>query len=457
MEKIKKKINIQNLFVIFIIMQPIIDMITSILVRHVSETFTLGIIIRALFMVIVAIYALIISDKKYRIGSLIYYVILGIYMLAFVFVMYKENSTNMIFTQIKGVVKAFYLPVILISLYPIFKKHKIHLSDDVFIYTLLGYTGIMLIARIFNIAYPTYSIGLNIGTVGLFYAANEIGVIICILSGFLANKLMKEENKITKKTVFYVISLAIYVFAVLEMGTKVPILGFLALLVGTIFIAIIKIFQEDKKKYIQKLVGIVVLLIVILFTAGYTPVGKNIERNYGISFPKIEFKENENNNGQNETKKFNTVEEATTAAISGRDIFLKDNMEKFKNSNVENKLVGIGYVDKTEDGELGLLKTVEIDYFDIFLLQGIIGFILFFTPVLIALFIILKKILKNIKIAIFDLDVLYMLFSLAISFGIALFAGHTLVAPAVSIYIAIIIIQLNKRLDVIQNDNKIEG
>ena len=69
-----KKINMNRICIIFILIQPIIDMITSILVRNVSSVFTIGIFIRAIFMVFVVLYSLIISNSNDRKKIFIYYV-----------------------------------------------------------------------------------------------------------------------------------------------------------------------------------------------------------------------------------------------------------------------------------------------------------------------------------------------------------------------------------------------
>ena len=65
------KIDMKEIIIVYILLQPIIDVITSFLVRSVSEVLTLGIIVRTLFMIFVAIYSLIISEKKYKIKLLI--------------------------------------------------------------------------------------------------------------------------------------------------------------------------------------------------------------------------------------------------------------------------------------------------------------------------------------------------------------------------------------------------
>lgn len=446
MEKIKK-LNIQKLFTVFIIIQPIIDIITSILVRHVSNVLTLGIFIRAIFMVAIIFYSLIISDNKYRIKMLIYYGIFAIYSICFLITMYQMNGTNMIFAQLKGLIKCFYLPIVFVSLYPIMKQNKVQVDNKVLIYTLLGYTITIFVTKILGIAYPTYSIGLNVGTTGLFYAANEIGIILGILAIFLFNNMFLKQVDNLKDKILYIVSIFLYIFAILEMGTKVPILAFAGILTIITIMCIVKIFTLDKKIYLKKLMGLICLTIIIGVCVPYTAVGKNIERNYGVKFFKIldiTFKEPSREIKPNEDeKKFANKEEVTTAIVSGRNLFLQNNMEEYKNSGVENKMLGIGYADKNENGYFDR-KTVEIDYYDIFILQGIIGFILFFIPIGVSIFIIIKKFIKNFKESIQDEEVISMLVALGLSAFVAMFAGHTLVAPAVSIYIAIIFIKLNE-------------
>lgn len=448
MEKIKK-LNIQNLFIIFIIIQPIIDIITSILVRHVSNVLTLGIFIRAIFMVASVLYSLVISDKKYRLKMLIYYGIFAIYSICFLACMYKMNGTNMLFAQLKGLIKAFYLPIVLLSLYPIAKQGKVSINNKVFIYTLLGYTITIFITKIFGIAYPTYSIGLNVGTTGLFYAANEIGIILGILAIFLFDNLILKKIDNIKDKILYIVSMFLYVFSILEMGTKVPILAFAGIFAIISIMCVIKIFTVDKKLYLKKLIGLVLLAVIIVVSVPYTAVGKNIERNYGIKLFKIldiSFRDPSYEvKPENDEKKFNNKEEVTTAIVSGRNLFLQNNMNIFKNSIIANKMFGIGYVDKNENGYFDR-KTVEIDYCDIFILQGIIGAILFFAPILIFVFMLIKNLLKNFKNVILNEDVICMLTAIGLIAFVAMFAGHTLVAPAVSIYAVIILIKLNNYL-----------
>ncbi len=450
-----KKINVNNLIMLFIIMQPIIDIITSLLVRNVSSTFTLGIFVRTIFMISIVLYAFFNSEKSYRTKMLIYYGAIFIYSIIFLFTMYKENGTNMIFAQIKGLVKTFYFPIVLVALYPLMKQKKIEVEDKTFIYALLGYTLTIFLAKIFNIAYPTYSIGLNVGTTGLFFAANEIGIVMAILVIFLFNNLFLKKVDNIKDKIIYIVSLFLYVYSILEMGTKVPILGFIGMIAIIFIICIIRFFTVEKKFYLKKIVELVTLMTIIGILLPYTAVGINVEKNYGIKFFKLSNSvqegkvEEKQEKVEEPPKKFNNTEEVTTAVVSSRNLFLKMNLDLYKNSSFINKIVGIGYVDNSE-GQFKDIKTIEIDYFDIFILQGIFGAILFFIPIAVILFLILKKSILNLKNIIKNEDVLTMYTMLGLAACVAMLAGHTFVAPAVSIYIAFIFNKLLNKVEEIE-------
>lgn len=60
------KINFQNIFIVYILLQPIIDIITSLCIRNISETLSLGIVIRVFFMLFVMIYSIIKVPKKIK-------------------------------------------------------------------------------------------------------------------------------------------------------------------------------------------------------------------------------------------------------------------------------------------------------------------------------------------------------------------------------------------------------
>lgn len=78
--KKEKKIILLNWY---IILQPIIDILTSLGVRYGSDSITLGVAIRAVFVGIMAFYVMFIYRGKYEKAVKIYVAIISVYVLLF--------------------------------------------------------------------------------------------------------------------------------------------------------------------------------------------------------------------------------------------------------------------------------------------------------------------------------------------------------------------------------------
>lgn len=427
MEKIKQKLTMQNAIIVFLILQPIIDIITGLTVEYAHSTVTIGIVIRTMFMAFLVILGLIKADKKYRLWMIVYYFILFTYMIIFLINSYMKNGTNLIFLQIKGLVKNFYLPTIIVSLIPIFKKYNIKIDNKILNITLIIYALTICICSFTNFALPTYKERDKAGTVGLFYSGNEIGAILCILSPFLLVNFTKRNLKILEY-----VYLLLVIYAVLQVGTKVPYFGLIILIMVIICACIVKGKINKNKHLYKKASAFFLLLIVVYLLTGLTPVGDNLTKIYGDVFiiTKDTF-----TGGRKPPKltEFNSFEQFKTTTVSERNELLANNKEKFVNANIIDKILGIGFVDNQEN--IKELKLVEMDYYDIIFCNGIIGTILFATPLLIfAIVLIYYTRLDKTKLGIEQV------YSIIMSLIVALMAGHVLTSPAVSIYIAIILL-----------------
>lgn len=441
MEQLKEKINMQNIIITFIILQPIIDIITGISIQYTNISITFGILIRTVFIIFCVILGIIKAKKKYKIAMCTYYSVLTIYMIGFLVNAYIENGTNLMFTQIKGLVKNFYLPIILVALIPIFKEYKIQIPRKTLNISLLIYTVTIFICNIIGIAFLTYKAGDKAGTVGLFYSANEIGAILCLLSPFLIVDFIRR-----KVTIWDIVSLVLLVYAVLQLGTKVPYFGLIILILAIIFTCIIEI-KVNKKNLYKKAGAFFAFLIAIYLVTGLTPVGENLTKIYGDVFlvTKENFKFGNQEQKPRELTEFKNLAELKTAAVSGRNDFLKANSQKYKNGNFVDKTIGIGFVENKE-GNFEELKQTEMDYFDILFCNGIVGSLLFAIPIITFLITLIHStIIKRKKI---DLEEVYFIVMAGI---VALLAGHVLNAPAVSFYIAIILLRYASKLKNLEN------
>lgn len=436
-----KKINFNKFLILYILIQPILDVLTSVFVRNISASLTIGVFVRTIFMAIIVIYSLIVLNKKDKIKLFAYYMLLAIYSIIYMVICYFNNGTNMIIIQIKGLVKTLYLPVVLASMFALYKFEKIKINTKYLIYVLCSYCAVIVFAKYFDIGYSSYMYGTKLGTVGWFYAANEIGAILAILAPYL---LIEKTN--AKINIFYLITYVLLICSILELGTKVPFLAFIILIIINLIINVYRIFALKGKEYLKKLIISFASILFVILIIGVTPIGKNLNINF-IKFEKDNIsqevpEEPENNN-------IGTFEGDVT---SGRTGFFKDNFQAYINSGCSRLLFGTSYL-KVDGGEVVEKKLVEMDFFDIFINHGIIGFILILGPMLIMTVSIIFKNLKQFTKLLKEPERLYYLYAYFIGLAVSFLSGHVLTSPAVSIYIIIALI-LNMQ---IINDEKIEG
>ena len=437
-EKIKKitsKINFENILIIYIILQPIIDIITSLCVRNISESLTFGIFIRTIFMVYLMIYTFFKVDKKSKWQILIYYSLIAIYCISFIINSYTKYGFSLIFTQIKGLVKTFYFPIILASLLILFKNKK-YLSKHKYLNISLAiYVLTIVICKIFSVGYPTYPLKANVGTIGLFYAGNETSAIVALLSPVCFGTFISQ-----KFNIFNAILCALTIFAMLEIGTKVACISTIILLILAIIISTIKLIKKEQKGFYKQFISLVLIGLLTFLFIGNTCGGKNLKIEPIFFNEKINSSQN-NDNKKNETSKDDKTTANTTTLLSGRNKFFKNTLKKYNSSSIIDKTVGIGYISPKKN-ILQESKLIEIDYFDIFFCHGILGTLIYIIPLIILMFVSLKrffiKFIANIK----NYTLIFMIYSILIGFGIALTAGHVFTAPAVSMVLILTILEM---------------
>lgn len=406
---IKKNINI--IVAVFLLLSPILDLLTGLCLHTFKINFTIGIIIRVIFLISICLITLFTFKKK---KILIPYLIIGLYMIFYLIgnIIYKDSSIT---KEIQELVKVFYFPILLISFYEL--KDEIRISKMTLFTILLLYLIFIFVPTILGIGYETYEIT-KAGTLGFFNSANEVSGIISILTPIMFIVLYKSKN-ITPK----IILIIIYLVVILMMGTKTPLLALL--ITSTISLIYFWINMVKEKKYkniisslIVVLIGTICLSIIIPKTNFY----KNIETH--LHYLKL----------NNITEVFKDEKLIDHFIFSSRLKFLNNKAKIYKKSSTYQKLFGIGYINNNKT-----TKMIEMDYFDIFYSHGIIGFVIFFIITLYALI----KVLKNNIKKTYENWMLYT--SLLLIIFLAFFTGHIITAPSVSLLSIIFILELNKR------------
>jgi len=408
--------NIKKIITIFLIIQPIIDVIAALTLNYLHINLTLSSIIRLLFLLLCIYYLLILNKTENKKKNKIIILLITTYIICFSLTTIISKDINALTYELKNTINTFYLPIILISLIDMFKQYKIKIKLKHISYIYLIYITLIVIPNITHTGFNSYWHS-KLGTTGWFISANAIGNILSILLPIIILYII-DSNKNKIINIILILS-TLYVFA--TMGTKVPVLSLGICTITTLLYYIIKWIKNKKYKNITiSIVTTTILLITSIILLPKTSFYKNIQihKNY-LGF-------------NNYLEVLTNYELIDHFIFSQRLTFLNNTHNNYKQSNILEKTFGIGYIENYAKDNVST-KTIEIDYFDILYRNGIIGFILYFSILLPIIIKTIKKTkTKNLKNIEFKTCILLILL-------LSLFSGHVLITPAVSIFVSLII------------------
>ncbi len=418
----------QKLIYLYFIILPIIDVITSLITRFTDINLSLGMIVKGLTMVFSVMYIFLWSKSKYRKASIYYIIILAIYGIMYFITKTDMLSLHNIVHEISYAFHYLYYPIMIIGVFNIFEDFKIskEMIYKIILINSFIYVFLLLIPYITNTSFNSYRWNNVKGQNGWFYSANETGAIsILLLSGML---LLLDNNK--KYKILFTIPMLISIALI---GTKVSYLG---MIIVTVLVALTFVLREKKDRF--KLPIILILFLAII--CNFSPTLSNLENRADqlddtdeVVGKKYKY------NRIDDIIKDKTLGKVIKLALNGREEFFLKNYSIYETSGASDKLFGISWSNREKINYDVKKKLIEIDYLDIFIHYGIIGFIVYFIP-LIYLFIRMVK-EKTKKMPEFWLYFFLLLLELFVSS----FAGHVLSAPAVSIYLVLVmyLIKLN--------------
>ena len=405
------KNNISTIIGVVILLQPILDLITGICLHVFNINLTLGIIIKVLFAGFLMFVATITYKRK---KLFIPYFIIILYGLFYVLgiTLYRDRS---IFVEVQNLVKVFYFPVLLLTLYSI--KDEFKISKMILFTTLFTYIILIFIPTLFGIGFASYEITKS-GTLGFYNSANEISGIISILTPIIF-LIFKDEKSAIKKTILTII----YLVVILMVGTKTPLLSlFITVGVTLLYLWYRSIKQKNYKPILYTFIGIIVAIIALIIVIPKTNFYKNIQVH--LDYLEVD----------NVIDVFKDEKLVDHFIFSSRLKFLNNKAKMYAKSATYEKLFGIGYQNKNKS-----TKMIEMDYFDIFYSHGIVGFLIYFGVVLTVIY----KLLEEKQKLTFDRLMIVLSFIL-IAF-LAFFTGHIITAPSVSLIVVILLLYLDKR------------
>ena len=483
------RVRFEHFLLFFIILQPVLDLLTSLSITLLKSNATVGILVRFLIMAVGGIYILIQAKEKENRKFLIYLILLA-GVLGVGFINNKLVKDPIVLSEeVKFVAKALYIYIMLGSYILALKslKKTVNISDKVrnsIVYSTLIINAIMVISISTSTDFGSYE-WMKVGSRGWFYAGNELGSILAIIFPIVV--LYSIQKTKSWKHVLYWIPSLLMIYSLIQVGTKVGMGSIGATLAAAIGIIVLQLLFDrknpNKKSLAFNAVIAIVLLAGVVGTFKQTPLAQNmgIHNNYlseqnvaqqGQKEKEIKEKLKKEQELKAKEEKHHKVEKPEEKAkieeevkkelekeqkkenqenliFSGRQVYEERHKQFFKEAPMSQKLLGMGYAGnfKYNEQKQPDPKLIEMDFHDWFYDFGIIGFALLMIPFIYYGLRILLVFITRFK-EIFNIKYGMIAASLLLALGIAYIAGHILTAPGVGIYFVVVLAYLIVDLEI---------
>lgn len=418
----------------FFILQPIIDIITGIMLHEFTLALSLGMIIRFLFLIYASIYILINKNKH----SLVFIILGIIYIITSCVGNYYIKDGFNIISHLKDLLHIIYLPIVTLFFYTYFKSHK-KLNNKIFSYIGIIVGLSLILSVLTKTSYCTYSEFTHCyskGYLGWFNSGNEYGIVLTALLGYQLINFFKDKNILN----FY--SLCFIVLFLSILGTKTSFMALASLLIFFSVYELVKTYFEKSIKDNLVQIGVVLLLIIAVgISLTKLPVYYNMEEIYkeakAQAYQKYVI---ENNNDANDESTITAIDKKVQATLvfNGRDEFIILNKQMYKEAPLFNKLFGMTLQGNKVNG-IPYNHTNERDFHDLYMYYGIFGLILELLVPLSITIATIKNAFKNFRKFMINDEVIILIVT-ALLIGVTSYmAGHLVTQPAPCIYFAYIL------------------
>ncbi|ARJ24982.1 hypothetical protein B7492_29035 [Bacillus mycoides] len=467
------RVRFEHFLLFFIILQPVLDLLTSLSIVLLKSNATVGILVRFLIMAVGGIYILIQAKEKENRKFLIYLILLAV-VLGIGFINNKLVKNPIVLgEEVKFVAKALYIYIMLGSYILALKslKKKVNISDKVrnsIVYSTLIINAIMVISISTSTDFGSYQ-WMKVGSRGWFYAGNELGSILAIIFPIVVLYSIQKTKSV--KHVLYWIPSLLMIYSLIQVGTKVGMGSIGATLAAAIGIIVLQLLFDRRNPNKRSLVlnGLIAIFLLagVVGTFKMTPLAQNmgIHNNYlseqnvaqqGQKEKEIKekIKKEEKQHKvekpeerakveaevKKELEKEQKKENQENLIFSGRQVYEERHKQFFKEAPMSQKLFGMGYAGnfKYNEQKEPDPKLIEMDFHDWFYDFGIIGFALMMIPFIYYGVRILLAFVTRFK-EIFNVKYGMITASLVLALGIAYIAGHILTAPGVGIYFVVVL------------------
>ncbi|MBR9656731.1 MULTISPECIES: O-antigen ligase family protein [Bacillus cereus group] len=455
--KLKQTANyFPHFLLLFIVFQPILDLLTSFSIYVLHMSATVGIVVRFAFMLLALGYLLLHHKQQGAKKYILYLCLFGIVLAIGLVNNLMIKSPVSFGEEVKFIMKSVY-PIVLLFGYIIALKElknnefAFHKIITYFLYATLILSISIITAMATGTDFPSYP-NSKIGSRGWFFAGNDLSSIFAIMFPIVVLYSVHKTTSFSK--VYYWIPTVLAMYASIMIGTKVGYGAIVITLGIALFFLFIEYMMHRKKEgkgftYLVNTIVAAVVLGGLLVLTPQTPIAKNMSIHLQIyEYKKSVQDEKDRKEGkvvkEEEHKQGElTDSEMKSLIYSDRDKFLKVYKQYYKEAPLSQKLFGMGYAGNYTTK----MKLVEMDFHDLFFAFGIVGFLMYLLPFLYFGIKIFIRLITNFK-KLFSVKHMLLASTLVLSLGIGFMSGHVLTAPAVSIFFVVILAYLIVDLEI---------
>ncbi|HHK5552293.1 hypothetical protein COL11_07975 [Bacillus anthracis] len=445
-----------HFLLLFIVFQPILDLLTSFSIYVLHMSATVGIVVRFAFMLLALGYLLLHHKQQGAKKYILYLCLFGIVLAIGLVNNLMIKSPVSFGEEVKFIMKSVY-PIVLLFGYIIALKElknnefAFHKIITYFLYATLILSISIITAMATGTDFPSYP-NSKIGSRGWFFAGNDLSSIFAIMFPIVVLYSVHKTTSFSK--VYYWIPTVLAMYASIMIGTKVGYGAIVITLGIALFFLFIEYMMHRKKEgkgftYLVNTIVAAVVLGGLLVLTPQTPIAKNMSIHLQIyEYKKSVQDEKDRKEGkvvkEEEHKQGElTDSEMKSLIYSDRDKFLKVYKQYYKEAPLSQKLFGMGYAGNYTTK----MKLVEMDFHDLFFAFGIVGFLMYLLPLLYFGIKIFIRLITNFK-KLFSVKHMLLASTLVLSLGIGFMSGHVLTAPAVSIFFVVILTYLIVDLEI---------
>ncbi len=420
--------NLENFFWMFLIINPILDILNGLYVYFLDETYgyiydqanlsmTPTLVFRMCVLVLFILYIIRLRDKK----SILCALPIGVaWVMSVVSELFFSNASVALFTDVQYIAKFCYNIGVVFAYTLLFKRSELDQKallqkiNHVICYTLIALSLAILIPYSYGGGLTTYADRFGYrGARGYFYSGNDITAIFMLLLPVATCYFMsrRPEELSRKSRILYTLASAFTCICLCLIGTKTAFLSVGVTMGVLLAYSVILMLMKKGSAPFKRIVMIVVIagVVMVALSLANQSLFTDISESLGTTSQVVE--------------RDGTV----TAIMSGRQDKLRNAVEQYMASGVVGKVFGIGRGSQE--------FVIEMDVFEVICYYGIFGAIAMLWLYLKLGFGFVFKFFRRV-----DLMTVGVFLSLALCTGYLVMAGHVLFSVTSGFYFALMLV-----------------